>query len=326
MTISVDVARSAPKSSDALGIGVFSDGSVPRSMGLSRSALVALGFDGRVGQTLVVPSASGVTVAVGVGERANLTTASLRTAAAALARAVPKRVHVATTLVDAGAAADGVDTRAGAQAVVEGLVLAAHRYVEHRTDKTVPALEQVTLLVAADDVRAADAGAQRGLVIADAVNRARDLANTPPAHLNARDLADLARELGSQAGLQVEVFDEHAMAEMGLGGMLNVNKGSVEPPRLVKLTYTPRGAVRGSVALVGKGVMYDSGGISLKPSDAMHAAMKMDMTGAAVVLATMTTLKVVRPKVKVVGYLCCTDNMPSGSAMKLGDVITIRNG
>jgi leucyl aminopeptidase len=94
---------------------------------------------------------------------------------------------------------------------------------------------------------------------------------------------------------------------------------------MVKLTYTPR-SWKSTVALVGKGVMYDSGGISLKPSDGMHQYMKMDMTGAAVVLATMLALRATRPRVRVVGYLMCTDNMPSGSAMKLGDVITYRNG
>jgi leucyl aminopeptidase len=171
---------------------------------------------------------------------------------------------------------------------------------------------------------ALDAGAQRGLVTAEAVCLARELANTPPAHLNARDIAEQAVEIGKATGLEVTVYDEHALAELGCGGLLGVNKGSVEPPRLVKLVYTPRGAPRGHVALVGKGVMYDSGGISLKPSDGMH--VMMDMTGAAVVLATMGALKALKPKVKVTGWMCCTDNMPSGSAMKLGDVLTIRNG
>jgi leucyl aminopeptidase len=323
MTITFDVARSAPRSADAVGIPVPSDGPVPRSLGLTRAALAALGFEGRNGQTLVVPGATASTlVAVGVGERAAVTAASLRTAAAALARAVPKKAHLATALADI----EGVDARAAGQAVAEGLTLAAHRYVALKTDKTVPALERVTLVTGPTAARGVETGATRGRVIGDAVNFSRDLANTPPAHLNARDLADIARTVGAEAGLQVEVFDEHAIAEMNLGGLVNVNKGSVEPPRLVRLTYTPRGVARGTVALVGKGVMYDSGGISLKPSDAMHAIMKMDMSGAAAVLAAMTTLKSVKPRVKVIGYLLCTDNMPSGSAMKLGDVITIRNG
>jgi leucyl aminopeptidase len=154
---------------------------------------------------------------------------------------------------------------------------------------------------------------------------ARDLANTPPAHLNARDLEVIALRLGREYGFGVEVFDEDALAEMGCGGLLGVNRGSEEPPRLLKLTYSPR-SPRGHVALVGKGVMYDSGGISLKPSDAFHVVMKMDMSGAAAVLSTMTALRELRCRTAVTGYLVCTDNMPSGSALKLGDVLTMRNG
>ena len=140
-------------------------------------------------------------------------------------------------------------------------------------------------------------------------------------------MAERAAERGRRASAcTVEVFDEAAIAELGLGGMLGVNRGSVEPPRMVKLTYTPRNA-KGTVALVGKGVMYDSGGISLKPTDGMHVIMKMDMTRrrrrARRRCRRCPSLK---PKVKVTGYLMCTDNMPSGSAMKLGDVLTIRNG
>ena len=121
------------------------------------------------------------------------------------------------------------------------------------------------------------------------------------------------------------MFNRDQLLAMGCGGMIGVNQGSTEPPRMVKLTYSPRNPV-GHLTLVGKGVMYDSGGISLKPSDGMHAMMKMDMSGAAAVLGAMTALKGLRCKAKVTGYLMCTDNMPSGSAMKLGDVLTFRNG
>jgi leucyl aminopeptidase len=129
----------------------------------------------------------------------------------------------------------------------------------------------------------------------------------------------------ADAGLKAEVFNKDQLKQMGCGGMIGVNKGSVEPPRMVRLTWKPKGAT-GHVALVGKGVMYDSGGISLKPSDPTHAVMKMDMSGAAAVLATMLSLKALNVKTAVTGYLMCTDNMPSGSALKLGDVLTMRNG
>jgi leucyl aminopeptidase len=112
---------------------------------------------------------------------------------------------------------------------------------------------------------------------------------------------------------------------MGCGGLLGVNKGSTEPPRMVKLTYTPNDPV-GHLVMVGKGVTYDSGGISLKPSDAMHANMKMDMTGAAAVLSAMSALRALRCRAAVTGYLMCTDNRPSGSAMAMGDVLRFRNG
>jgi leucyl aminopeptidase len=109
------------------------------------------------------------------------------------------------------------------------------------------------------------------------------------------------------------------------GGLVGVNAGSVEPPRMVKLEYKPANA-KSHVVLVGKGVMYDSGGISLKPSDPSHASMKMDMSGAAAVLATMSALSALKVKTRVTAFLMCTDNMPSGSALKLGDVLTMRNG
>ena len=137
-------------------------------------------------------------------------------------------------------------------------------------------------------------------------------------------IADKAVALGAANGLEVEVFNRDQLAAMGCGGMVGVNKGSVEPPRMVRLRYTPRNP-RGHLVLVGKGVMFDSGGLSIKPNDGMRT-MKMDMTGAAAVLAAMTTLKSLRCRAAVTGYMMCTDNLPSGSALNVGDVLTFRNG
>jgi leucyl aminopeptidase len=323
MAIEVSVTRTIPRAADAVGIPVGTEGPVPRSLGLSRAALGAHGFEGKVGQVLVVPASGGPThVAVGVGAPGQVTASSLRTAAAALARAVSKRTHLATSLAEL----PGVDPRAAAQAVVEGVLLAAYRYTELKRDKSSESsLRALTLVAAAPRVAATSAGATRGEVTASAARLARDLANTPPAHLTARQLADRAHEVAAASGLGIEVFDEEQLAAMGCGGVLGVNRGSTEPPRVVKLTYTPRNPT-GHLALVGKGVMYDSGGISLKPSDGMHVNMKMDMSGAAAVLAAMSALRALRCRTKVTGYLMCTDNMPSGSALKLGDVLTFRNG
>ena len=319
--VTVESARSLPKNAEAVGVPVGTTGAVPRQLGLSRAALTTHGFEGKVGQTLVVPSSSGPTlIAVGIGDPHTATPASVRRSAAALARAASRRASVATTLVDAVS----IDARAAAQAAVEGFVLASYRYTDLKSGVENPS---VTLTLVASGARAkgCDSGVDRGRVTAAAAWTARDLANTPPAYLTARMLADRAVVMAKESGLEVEVFDNDKLAVMGCGGLLGVNRGSTEPARMVKLTYDPAGA-SGHLVMVGKGITYDSGGISLKPSDAMHANMKMDMSGAAAVLSAMSALKALRCRTKVTGYLMCTDNRPSGSAVAMGDVLTFRNG
>ena len=321
--VEVGVARTAPRTADVVGLAVASQGAVPRQLGLGRAALSDHGFTGAVGQTLIVPRADGPTlVAVGIGPSDELDADALRNAAAAFTRAAGKRAHIATNLTDV----DGVDAASAGQAVAEGVLLATYRYVGLKNDTSIAStLRTLTLIASEKRAGAVERGAGRGITVSSAASLARELANTPPDHLTARNMADKAVELAGETGLDVEVFDKDRLTVMGCGGILSVNKASAEPPRVVRLTYTPRNPT-GHIALVGKGVMYDSGGISLKQSDAMHAVMKMDMSGAAAVLAAMSTLKALRCKTKVTGYLMCTDNMPSGSAMKLGDVLTMRNG
>jgi leucyl aminopeptidase len=154
---------------------------------------------------------------------------------------------------------------------------------------------------------------------------ARDLANSPHSHLNASGLADLATALGPARGLDVEVFGKEELVAMGCGGLLGVNAGSTEPPRMIKMSYRPPGAPA-HLGLVGKGIMYDSGGLALKPGDEVHAQMKNDMSGAAAVFAGMLALRDAGCESAVTAWLMCTDNMPSGTAMALGDVITMRGG
>jgi leucyl aminopeptidase len=321
-SVSVSTLRSVPKSATAVGVGVGTKGAVPRIVGLSRSALELSGFTGATGQTLVVPTATGIVVVVGLGEPDALDANGLRVAAASFARAASKHADLATTLADV----DGVDPRAAGQAVAEGVLLGSYRYVGRKTDPALGSKLESLVVVAGDKrLKAVDQGVGRGHIVASAAALARELANTPPTYLNANDIAERAVAIGADSGLTVEVFNKDQLAALGCGGMLGVNRGSVEPPRMVKLTYSPRNA-SGHLALVGKGIMYDSGGISLKGGDAFHQIMKMDMSGAAAVLSTMSALKALRCKTKVTAYLMCTDNMPSGSALKLGDVLTMRNG
>jgi leucyl aminopeptidase len=320
MTVTVHLARSAPKTVESIGVAVGTKGGVPRSLGLNRAALAAAGFEAKPGQTLVLPSATGPTqIAVGIGDD-RLTAPGLRNAAAALVRANGKRASMATNLADL----EGVEAASAAQAVVEGAALAAYRYDGLKTEPAPGGLQELTLIVGERRTAGARLGAERGSITSTAASLARDLANTPPAHLTAQNIADKAVALGTASGLDVEVFNKDQLVAMGCGGMVGVNKGSVEPPRMIRLTYTPRNP-RGHLVLVGKGVMFDSGGLSLKPNDGMKT-MKMDMSGAAAVLAAMTTLKSLRCRAAVTGYMMCTDNLPSGSALNVGDVLTFRNG
>ena len=323
MSVNVEVVKSPPRTVDVIGVPVATSGPVPRQLGMTRAALATHGFEGKANQTLVLPAATGPTlIAVGIGDAAALTANGLRSAAAALVRAAGKRATIATALADL----EGVEAKAAGQAVAEGALLAGYKYIGLKGDATAGAT-LVSFSLVAGDKRSAGVrlGVDRASATAGAAHLARDLANTPPSHLTASQFAERAVELAGAAGLGVEVFNKDQLRAMGCGGMVGVNNGSVEPPRVVRLTWTPRNPT-GHLVLVGKGVMYDSGGISLKPSDAMHAKMKMDMSGAAAVLATMGALKALKCRAAVTGYMMCTDNMPSGSALKLGDVLTFRNG
>jgi len=326
-TVRVNCTATAPAEADALGIAVGTSGEPPRALGLSRAALSGAGFDGKLGQTLTIPAADGpLLVATGIGDDKGLNTAGVRDAAAAFARAAGRHTRLAISL-DAMA---NIEPAVAAQMCVEGILLARYSYDPlKRAAEGVP-VESISI-VSRSQRAAAAAGAARGHTLAGATMLARDLANTPPAHLTAVRMAEVAAELAGESGLDVEIFDRDALISLGCGGLIGVNGGSADEPRMVRLRYRPTGSggkeAKGPrLALVAKGIMYDSGGLSLKPADAVHATMKNDMSGAAAVLAAMTVLGELGCPTAVTGYLMCTDNVPSGTALRLGDVITMRGG
>jgi len=305
-----------------LGVPVADTGDVPGVLGLDRSTLERWGFACKKGQTLVVPRADDVPL-VAVGTGSEVDAAVVRDAAGAFARAASRDARLA---IDVRALlAAGLSAREVGQAVVEGAVLGRYRYDALRSKAESTALESLTLLADEGDHAELSAGAERGKVLARATSIARDMSNAPGSLLTAPAFGELAERVGAQTGLEVEVFDKAALEEMGCGALLGVNRGSAEEPRLVRIAYRPEGATA-HLGLVGKGIMYDSGGISLKPSNASHQQMKMDMSGAGAVLAAMSVLAELEVPVAVTGYLACTDNMPSSHAQKLGDVAVSRSG
>jgi leucyl aminopeptidase len=227
-----------------------------------------------------------------------------------------------------------VEPAVAAQMCVEGMLLARYSYDPLKREAASVPVESIDIVVSQARLDAAAAGAARGRTLAGATMLARDLANTPPAHLTAIRMAEVAAEIAGERGLDVELFDRDALVSMGCGGLIGVNGGSADEPRMIRLRYRPAASNNGNaddsasprLALVAKGIMYDSGGLSLKPADAVHATMKNDMSGAAAVLAAMSVLGELNCPTEVTGYLMCTDNVPSGTALRLGDVITMRGG
>jgi len=309
---------------DAVAVFVTSDGDVPTDLGLSREVLVASGFSAKAGTSLLVPRPEGpLLVAVGVGATADLDAAGLRDAAAAAGRATAKvAARLGLRVPTTGTAAP----EDAGRALAEGIVLARYRYTAFIAKPGDTPLTHAELLVDGAEVGDVAQGVAAGLVSTRTATVARDLANTPAGYLSASTMADVAVRLGGTFGFAVTVHDKAALLELGCGGLLGVNAGSTEPPRMIVLHYRPQTAATGHLGLVGKGIMYDSGGISLKPSDPMHLLMKMDMGGAAAVLGAFTGLRDAGASAEVTAWLMCTDNMPSGSATKLGDILVARNG
>jgi leucyl aminopeptidase len=315
---------SGPDGVGALGIPVQRTGEQQEGLGLDLAALSRGGFDATPGQTLLLPDPEGaLRVAVGVGDERSGDAAAARDAAAAFALATVNEAEVGYVLDPAA----GLDPGRAAQLAVEGILLARYSYNPLKRARPGTPVRAITLLTEQGRRDEVMAGARRGLTMAQATLLARDLANTPPAHLTADRMANVAAVLGSYAGISVEIFDRDDLVRLGCGGLLGVNGGSADEPRMVKLTYRPAvGSPSGHLALVAKGIMYDSGGLGLKPADSGRATMKNDMTGAAAVLAAMLALGDLDCAAMVTGYLMCTDNLPSGTALKLGDVITMRGG
>ena len=209
----------------------------------------------------------------------------------------------------------------------EGIGLGYYTIPHYKTtsNEIDPRLDDVYLVTEAADLEAVVANYEMGIIYADAVNEARSLINLPPNLLTATDLANYAESLAKQYGFEVEILGKAQLEELGMGGILSVNQGSTEEPRLITLKYKATEDFKNPIGLVGKGVTYDTGGYSLKPRESM-VGMKGDMGGAASVLGAMKIIGELRPKKNVVAVIGSTDNMVSGLAFKPDDVITTYSG
>ncbi|MCB7135491.1 leucyl aminopeptidase [Cellulosimicrobium marinum] len=307
-------------------------GDLPRAVVAGLEDLApSLGISGAADEVRKLPAgpdvAAGVLVLVGLGARrgdGTFSAEALRRAAGAAVRALAGTSSVAVALPVADDAEVG--------AVAEGALLGAYAFVRYRSGDAATsraAQPPATIEVLAPGARSAatKAAVERARVVADAVNSARDLVNAAPNDLYPAAFADLAKQAVKESGakgLKVTVLDDKALVAGGYGGLVGVGQGSARGPRLVKVAYAPSRPA-GKVALVGKGITFDSGGISIKPAKGMEA-MKSDMAGAAAVLGAVVAAARLGLPVAVTGWLCLAENMPSGTAQRPSDVITIRGG
>ncbi len=283
-----------------------------------------------VGAELTVvhrPDGRGRLVLVGLGPREQFQAESVRRAAASVVKGLKGRGARTLAFRLSSFVGDGVSAEAAARALTDGAVLGAYEFSKYQT-KTEGGVEEVTIALG-EELAREEAGVKKAVAeeydLAETVVWTREVANLPADTATPERLAEEARALGKEFGLKVTVFDEKKLAEMRCGGILAVGMGSVHPPRLIVLEY-PGGSKRGrTVAIVGKGITFDSGGISLKPGLAM-SNMKFDKSGAVAVLGILRAAATLKVPPRVVGVLCCAENLPSGTAYRPGDVVRTYNG
>ncbi|GAA1182442.1 leucyl aminopeptidase [Kitasatospora gansuensis] len=330
--LSVSTSSAASLRADALVIGVAKG---PKGLLLASGAeAVAEAFDGKLaellatlgatgaeGEAVKLPAPAGVkaplVLAVGLGEaEQGHSLETLRKAAGVAARTLAGAKKAALALP--AVSAEEIE------AVALGALLGAYSYSTYRNGDGKAPVGELTVLTERKGSKDAKAAIERATAVGEEINRARDLINAAPNDLNPKSFAAIAQAAAKDHGLKFEVLDEKALTKGGFGGLLGVGTGSANPPRLVKVAYTHPKA-KATLAFVGKGITYDSGGISLKPAG-HNETMKCDMAGAAAVFATVVAAKRLGLQVNVTAWLALAENMPSGTATRPGDVLRMYGG
>src|SRR5829696_6420541 len=327
--ISVTTLIPSSVQTDLLVVPVFEGDTFPDLTGLHEAtgrmieqAIAGGEFKGKLFDLFITPlkgwGAPRVAI-IGAGARAAFTAERLRKVATAAGLAAKQRRirRLAIVLRVGNAPASTI------QASAEGLMLAAFNGDRHKTgDRIGPPAEEMIIVAPGADATSANAAVRRGWILGDCCNIARDLCNEPSNLLTPRVFADRAAEVGRAAGLAVEVLDEKKIEKLNMGLLMGVAKGSSEPARVIVLKHEPAGAPASPVlGLVGKGITFDTGGISIKPADGMER-MKTDMSGGAAVIAAMRAIAMLKAPINVIGVIPATENMPGGRAVKPGDVLT----
>ena len=340
MNIKVVAGNIAEKDTSAVVVNLFegvkepggATGAVDKAMRGAISALIADGeIKGKFGELTLIHTLGSIApkrvLVAGLGKADSFTLDGVRSVAAETARHLNGiGVESATTIVH-GAGIAGLDDHASAQALAEGAVMGLYRFDKYKSNAGDSSLSEVTVVeFDQSKVETLQQGAEAGRVIGEAVNFCRDMANEPANKMTPSEMAERALEVAQAHGVELEVKERPWMAEMGMGALLGVAQGSEEPPKFIIMRYSgdPENE-ENNIGLLGKGITFDSGGLDIKNAAGM-STMKGDMAGGASVIAAMQAIAQLKPKINVTVIVPATENMPSGTAQRPGDVVRAMNG
>ncbi len=296
------------------------------------SRLISQGeIKGKLNEITIIHSLSKLpavrVVIAGLGKQQELSQDKVRGAIAGACRLLRQKEvsSIATTAQGAGIA--GITPEGAAQAITEGALLGVYSFRRYITKEAEYGEIKQLLIVSSDksELPALEQGYHKGKVLAEATNLARDMVNEPANHMTPSHMAETARRLADTYGLELNILEREQMQKLGMGALLGVAQGSRQPPKFVVLHYRGGDSGEIDVALIGKGVTFDSGGISIKPSAKM-GEMKGDMAGGAAVMAAVSAIAQLKPKINVMAIIPATENLPSENALKPGDVLMAMNG
>jgi leucyl aminopeptidase len=303
---------------------------VDKALGGAISDLIGKGeFKGKFGEVGIVHTlgklpARMVAVA-GLGRQQDFNLDKIRGVAGGFCRSLRKlNCHRIATILH-GAGVGGVEPEASGEAITAGAILGLYDFSKYKRRDYEDIGEMLILGREESKIAVVERGVHKGRIMAEATCLARDMVNEPANHMTPSRMADIAKEIADKHRLELDVFDLEDMEAMGMGGLLGVAKGSQEPPKLITLSYRGDERSEKAVGFLGKGITFDSGGISIKPSEGM-GDMKDDMAGGAAGIAALSAIAQLNPKVNVTAVVPATENLPSGTALKPGDILKAMNG
>ena len=262
---------------------------------------------------------------VGLGKRQDLNVDKIRRVTGQFCRALRKlncrKIAALPHVIDMG----GIGLEASAKAMTEGALLGLYGFTKYKKPEYEDIDKMLIVATEAEEVPILERAIHNGRLLAEATNLARDMVNEPANYMTPTKMAEIAREIASKHNLEFKLFDREDMEAMGMGALLGVAKGSNQPPKLITLAYKGDEHSEKTIGILGKGITFDSGGISIKPSEGMDE-MKGDMAGAAAVMTALGAIAQLEPKINVTAVIPATENLPSGTALKPGDILKAMNG